>query len=106
MSCKEFERLIPEFLSGRMDYQSLMQFSEHMEGCKDCEEELVIQFLVSEGMQRLEEGNAFDLQRELQERLNEAERKIRFHSGFLFVGVLLEILAAAGLIGVIIWFII
>ena len=35
-----------------------------MQECPGCKEELVIQFLVTEGMQRLEDGDAFDLQRE------------------------------------------
>ena len=51
-----------------------------MRECPGCKEELVIQFLVTEGMQRLEDGDAFDLQRELELRLAEAKRKVRFHS--------------------------
>lgn len=105
MDCKEFERLIPDFIAQKLDYQTLIEFSEHMETCGDCKEELVIQFLVSEGMQRLEEGNAFDLQSELDERLNEANRKIKFHSSFLFVGAVLEIVAVIGLAGVVAWLI-
>ena len=105
MDCKEFERLIPDFISQKLNYQSLIEFSEHMEGCKDCKEELVIQFLVSEGMQRLEEGDAFDLQNELDERLKEAERKIKFHRGFLFVGAIMEILAVIALAGLVWWLI-
>ena len=31
-----------------------------MQECPGCKEELVIQFLVTEGMQRLEDGDAFD----------------------------------------------
>ena len=47
-----------------------------MQECPGCKEELVIQFLVTEGMQRLEDGDAFDLQRELEIRLTEAKRKV------------------------------
>ena len=79
MNCKEFEKNIPDFIAGKLDFQTLQEFGEHMRECPGCKEELVIQFLVTEGMQRLEDGDAFDLQRELELRLAEAKRKVRFH---------------------------
>ena len=66
MNCKEFEKNIPEFIAGKLDFLTLQEFGEHMQECPGCKEELVIQFLVTEGMQRLEDGDAFDLQRELE----------------------------------------
>ena len=65
MDCKEFERRIPDFIDKKLDYPSLKQFSEHMEQCENCKEDLVIQFLVTEGIQSLEDCCAFDLQKEL-----------------------------------------
>jgi len=102
MDCKEFERLIPLFIERKLDFQTSRKFLKHMDECPNCKEELVIQFLVTEGMQRLEEGDAFDLQNELEQQLVEVKRKIRFHEGFLRLGVFLEIivviLIAIGLI--------
>ena len=103
MGCKEFEKRIPDFINRRLDYSALKRFSEHMERCENCKEELVIQSLVTEGIQRLEDGNAFDLQSELEQRLEEARRKIRFHGRILHFGIALEILAAVMLIGIGIW---
>lgn len=105
MDCKEFERLIPAFIFQKMDYQMMMKFNEHMEHCENCKEELVIQFLVTEGLQRLEEGDAFDLQSELDHRLNEAKRKVRFHNTFIRLGELLEIVFVVLLAGAVIWII-
>ena len=65
ISCKEFEKFIPEFIAGELEYRTLKRFCNHAKACADCHEELDIQFLVSEGMVRLEEGDAFDLNREL-----------------------------------------
>ena len=59
----------------------------------------MIQFLVTEGMQRLEDGDAFDLQRELELRLAEAKRKVRFHMAFLKTGAVLEVLTVIFLMG-------
>ena len=103
MDCKEFERLIPDFIARKMDYPTLRSFYGHIERCAECKEELNIQFLVTEGIQRLEDGNAFDLQLELEQRLEETRRKIRFHSVFLHLGIFLEIVAVCLLAAGIVW---
>lgn len=103
MDCKEFEKRIHDFIDWKLDYPSLKRFCGHMEKCENCKEELVIQFLVTEGIQRLEDGNAFDLQSELEQRLDEARRRLRFHGKILHFGIALEILAAVLLIGIVIW---
>lgn len=103
MNCKEFEKKIPDFVNQTMDFSTLKEFSRHMEHCENCKEELVIQFLVTEGMQRLEEGDAFDLQKELEERLEAAKHRIKLHSGVMRVGIVLEIMVALALLGIVIW---
>lgn len=106
MNCKEFEKLIPDFFDKKMDFLTLNQFNKHMKNCPDCKEELTIRFLVIEGIQRLEEGDAFDLQRELKQHLDEAERKIRRHKHVLQIGEILEVLAILVVIGFALWVII
>lgn len=103
MNCKEFEKQIPDFMNRKMDFRKLKEFSEHMEKCESCKEELVIQFLVSEGVQLLEEGDTFDLQKELDERLNEAKHKVKLHYGFLRFGRVLEVIAILLMIAFLVW---
>ncbi len=103
MQCNEFEKLIPDFIHKKIDYRTMKEFDEHMHFCGDCKEELVIQFLVAEGIQRLEEGGAFDLQKELDERLAVERHKVRLHTGFMRVGILLEVLAVLAFLGIILW---
>ena len=103
MDCTEFEKLIPEFLTQEMDFRTLRKFNEHMDTCKECHEELAIQFLVAEGMQHLEEGDAFDLQRELEIRRIEAENRVKYHSLLLYLGAALELIIISTIVGVIVW---
>lgn len=103
MECREFEKHIPDFITRKLDYSTLNRFFEHVEQCADCREELNIQFLVTEGMQRLEKGSTFDLQSELEQRLEEAKKSIRYHSAFLYLGIAMEIVAVGLLIGIVIW---
>jgi len=106
MDCKEFEKMIPDFFERKMDFLTLNQFNQHMKECPDCKEELTIRFLVTEGIQRLEEGDAFDLQKELGQHLEESERKIKKNKHFLRVGELFELLAILLIAGFALWVII
>ena len=103
MDCKEFERLISDFIADKLDFYSLKEFCSHMEFCENCKEELNIQFLVREGMQRLEDGRAFDLQGELNHRLEEARRRVRIHDTFMRIGLMMEVVSAGLLAGFILW---
>ena len=103
MDCKEFEKLIPDYLAKKLDYPTLKRFYQHMENCRNCREELDIQFLVSEGMHRLEEGNAFDLQTELEQRLEETKKSMRIHSVFLHLGIVMEIVALGMIAAIVVW---
>ena len=103
MTCRECEKQIPDFIGRRMDYLRIRRFTEHVDVCGNCREELVIQFLIHEGMVHLEEGDVFDLQGELQERMEEARMKVRVNEGILRVGTLFEVLAMAGILGIVAW---
>lgn len=103
MNCKEFEKLIPDFMRDRLDYSSMKRFCEHMEQCSSCKEELVIQLLVTEGVQRLEDGRAFDLQKEMDQRISRIKRKIKLHGNMIRLGIAMEIAAACILAGIAAW---
>ena len=95
MECKEFEKRIPDFIKKKLDYITLKSFAEHVESCSKCREELTIQFLIDEGLIRLEEGNAFDLNHELRLRMQEAEKKIQRNDRVIRGGIILEYIAMA-----------
>lgn len=98
MDCKEFEKLIPDFIAGKMNYITLKSFCEHEGQCADCKEELTIKILVTEGIHRLEDGSAFDLQAEMRRRMDEAKQKIRSSSDRLRLGLALEVIALCMLV--------
>lgn len=76
MTCREYEKMIPDFIQKKMTYLTIKEFLRHTNSCESCKEELVIQFLIAEGMASLEDGDVFDLQAELDERIAEAKRKV------------------------------
>lgn len=98
MNCKEAEKKIPSFLQDDLDGSKLEEFVEHVESCPECKEELSIQFLVAEGLERLEEGNNFNLQKELLMKLEGAEHRITVHRMLWYILMCLEAAVAAAII--------
>lgn len=78
LDCKQAEKLIPSFIKDEMDRQTEKRFLFHVEKCPSCHEELSIQFLVTEGMQRLENGDTFDLNKELRLKMTTQKRHLQF----------------------------
>lgn len=90
MTCKEAEKMIPLFLEDELDTEDLHEFMEHIEKCGECKEELSIQFLVSEGMARLETGNVFDLQNELKAQMDNAQHTLKVRENMRWLLIMLE----------------
>lgn len=68
--------MIPLFIKDEMDNHTKKEFLTHTENCPSCLEELSIQFLVTTGMQRLENGDTFDLNRELHTKITTERRHL------------------------------
>ena len=103
MECREFEKKIPQYLKGTLDYETMEAFQEHMNGCAACKEELSIQFLVQEGMKHLENGDSFDLDAEFKNRLESSRRTFRRKGALMEMGewtviLILFLLGAAAII--------
>lgn len=79
MNCKEIEKLIPKFIKNECTQAEEEMLLAHIKTCPDCKEELTIQFLLDEGLNRLEAGESFDLNAELEKRLaaREQEKKMQ-----------------------------
>lgn len=98
MDCKEEEKMIPVFLQDELDIKDLKQFIDHIDGCPECMEELSIQFLVAEGLERLEAGNNFNLQKALTTRLLDARHQIRVRQVLQQTLLCLEVAVGAAIL--------
>lgn len=87
MNCNRFIKSIPKFLNDDLEIDDLRDFIDHVENCETCREELTIEFLIREGLLSLESGSAFDLNRELKRRIENAQNDLKQREGvrwFLF----------------------
>ena len=98
MDCKETERMIPLFLEDNLDNQEMKEFLIHVNSCEDCREELTIQFLISVGLKRLEDGNTFNLAGELEQKLRDAGHKMKVRSSLQWSALVLQVLVVIALI--------
>ncbi len=97
MECKEVQKNIHNFINDELDSKDCLAFIEHIRKCPVCKEELSIEFLVVTGLQRLDDAEAFDLQKELNDKINNNEanalqRKKMSRIGFLLI-ILLAVVA-------------
>ncbi len=110
MDCKKAEKLIPKFLKKECTEKEEIALLEHVNVCPDCKEEMTIQLLLSEGLNRLESGESFDLKEELEWRLkgNKGEKRpvkkrLSSESREILADILTGAIVVAVIIGVLIW---
>ncbi len=99
--CKLMEQSIPLFLEGKIPKDKGVNFFEHLKKCPDCMEELEINFLLTEGIRRAENGETFNLKTDLEKLVTRAELKAerydRIKKYLISSGVVLLFLALAAL---------
>lgn len=78
MQCKEVQKQIHKFINDELDSKECLMFTEHIHNCPECKEELSIEYLVVTGLQRLDKAEAFDLQKELTDKIKTNEENARW----------------------------
>ena len=110
MNCKSVEKLIPKFLKNECTDKEEAVLLEHIKSCPECREEMTIQLLLEEGLNRLESGESFDLNAELEKRLKDKshEKKTRkkllnAEARRIFADILTGAIIVAVIVGLLIW---
>jgi len=74
----EIQHQITAYIENKLDERDMEAFLSHIEKCEECREELAIQYLITEGMRRLEDGSAFDLNKELRDKMQHTLKTLRY----------------------------
>lgn len=75
MDCIDYRMNMLPYLKHELDVKKTRKLLAHVEECAECREELKVQFLVMEGMKRLEYGGTFHLEEDFENSLKAAERE-------------------------------
>ena len=94
MECKEVQKRMRSFVTDEMDLQDAATFIAHVEKCKECREDLSIEYLAVVGMQRLDEAGNFDLDKELDEKIQKKLEKIALKKQIHFMIMAIAIAGA------------
>lgn len=61
MECRDYRKYFRPFWDGELDHVERRALLQHIDSCKACAEELKVQYMLREGMRRLEYGGTLDL---------------------------------------------
>lgn len=89
---KTFEQEIPDFLDDQLDNEHLDRFLTHLHGCASCRDELSIQYLVREGLPRIESGASFSLNEDLASYVDLENRRLNRRLRLSFCAFALEVM--------------
>ena len=80
MDCIETHKKIKAFMDNKMDSRETLDFIQHVQGCKDCMDELSIEYLVVQGLKQLDSDSseAFNLDEELKDELDMKQKNAKF----------------------------
>ena len=67
--------MIQPFLKDELEDRKTRKLLKHIYECKQCHDEMRTEYLMYEGLKRLETGENFDLNREFEDKLIEAEEE-------------------------------
>ena len=95
---KQFEKQIPLFLEDRLANRALEAFLRHLDSCGSCQDELSIQFLVFAGMPKLETGETFNLQKELDADIQTERGRLRRREHLGAAAFILEVITLAAMV--------
>lgn len=98
MDCKEFNSLIQDFLHDRLGEMKLAEFLRHYDECEDCRDEMRIQYLIYEGLERLEEGGTFDAEKDLADLIGLQRKRLEFRNGLRRAAIAAEIITTAAFV--------
>lgn len=93
LDCKDVQKEIKSFLEDDLEDKRLRQFVAHIKSCPECMEETTIQYLATEGINRLEDGLAFNLDQELKDKIDRVEKQQRFGKRLNYFMIALEFIS-------------
>lgn len=111
MECKEAQPLVKKYIDGEISDKDLDKFLNHIENCKECYEELEINYTIFSALMKLDDNPnlSYNINEMLLEELNASRKYIRRKKKFNFYKITIYAIAMLALIFILavqfkIWF--
>lgn len=92
MDCTECKKKTKEFVGESLQPAEVIEFCNHVRSCPTCMEELAIEFLIVEGVKRLDSATSFDLNKELSLKIDNMYKKAVTYKKLRFVAIIFTII--------------
>ena len=80
MDCQEINRFMPLFIEDELTGDELSSFILHVKSCADCYEEIETNYLIREALNRLEDGESFNIHSAFTKKLAAYEKISGLHN--------------------------
>ncbi len=77
MNCRGYMKNFTSFLNDELPERKARLMLKHLNSCHTCREEMRIQYILQEGMHRLEFGGTLDINSDFEKMISEREKKLR-----------------------------
>lgn len=78
MDCRGYRPYMWPYLRNELGEKKISDLIDHVDSCQECRNELKMQFLISEGFRRLEEGSSnYNLLNDFDVRLDESRMRCK-----------------------------
>lgn len=95
MNCLEAQGLIMKYINNELSPIDLENFLEHIDKCPDCKEELEIYYVLTTGMQQLDNDyvDTYNFHDAFEKQLEKSRKDMELNStGYLFKIIVLDII--------------
>lgn len=78
MNCLEARKCIDRYLNEQLEDEKLRAFVRHIEECRECREELEINYMIYAGVRKLDSGDSdLNISADFQRRLHLSRRRLK-----------------------------
>lgn len=104
--CRYYEHMVQDYLNEKLSDKDLLDFVNHTIHCQNCMEELTIGFMISEGLQSVEDDGEFSLPVELDRKMKATIMHIKRRKVLLYLLTALLICLVVAFTILVIWVIV
>ncbi|MGN0379385.1 MAG: zf-HC2 domain-containing protein [Butyrivibrio sp.] len=103
MKCMEFQKLIPDIINGTVDDEHLEDVIGHLESCRECYDELEINYILQYGLSDDDSAASMDYVGQLERNLSRMKKRLRGIELYKSVSSLINISAYTAVAGAFIY---
>ncbi len=93
LDCRDYQYEIQSLLNDKLNNSKRIDLLKHIDECEKCFDETKTQYLIREGLKRLENGENFNLDEDFKKMIKEKKNdSVRIYKSVRFIAILFSIL--------------